>query len=322
MACFAACTLSSRNGNWSSCQTPSQPLRRSVWKNSNVSTRCTEPTTMSSSQPRKLSLTSIAKSLPGVDAELGRVGRGLQPVERVPEVEQHAEVVAAGLLDGEQRPGRVREDDLVARLARLVLDHELDLRVRAAELAQRVHGVRPDVVVVDLEGVVPAVLAEPELDVVAAELEGQLRRLVEQGERLRAHRRVGVGDRALDVLAVVDLRRDRHRAEVVPGERRPDVVERAVEARERPVQVDHRQVADGAGLVDLLDQPDRVAVALRGVAVDVRREVPDAGAEDREVAHEGMCSVRVGAARELFRTVWSCTRPVKHDGTPAARRIP
>ena len=57
-------TLSSRNGNWSSCQTPSQLFLRSVWKNSNVSTRCTEPTTMSSSQPRKLSLTSIANSRP------------------------------------------------------------------------------------------------------------------------------------------------------------------------------------------------------------------------------------------------------------------
>ena len=43
---------------------PSQLFLRSVWKNSNVSTRCTEPTTMSSSQPRKLSLTSIANSRP------------------------------------------------------------------------------------------------------------------------------------------------------------------------------------------------------------------------------------------------------------------
>src|SRR6185437_4419851 len=64
IAAFAASTLSSRNGNWSSCQTPSQLFLRRVWKNSNVSTRCTEPTTMSSSQPRKLSLTSIANSLP------------------------------------------------------------------------------------------------------------------------------------------------------------------------------------------------------------------------------------------------------------------
>ena len=165
-------------GTGRAARRPSQLFLRRVWKNSKVSTRCTEPTTMSSSQPRKLSLTSIANSRPCVDAQLRGVGRGLQPVQRVAEVQQDAEVVQADLLDGQQGAGRVREDDLVTRLARLVLDHELDLRVGADQLAQPVDGQLPDVVVVDLERVVPAVLAEPQLDVVAAQLLGQLGGLV------------------------------------------------------------------------------------------------------------------------------------------------
>ena len=108
---------------------------------------------------------------------------------------------------------------------------------------------------------------------------------LQQRERLRADGRVGVGDRALDVVPVVDLRGDRDGPQPVAVQRRLDVVEGAVEAGERPVEVDHRQVADGPGLVDLLQQADRRAVALGGVAVLVGGEVPDAGAEDRQVTH-------------------------------------
>ena len=75
------------------------------------------------------------------------------------------------------------------------------------------------------------------------------------------------------------------------AKRRPYVVQGAVEAGERPVQVHDRQVADRAGLVDLLQQPDRRAVALGRVAVLVGGEVPDACAEDRQVTHrEGSVS--------------------------------
>ena len=51
---------------------------------------------------------------------------------------------------------------------------------RRDELAQAVDGQLPDVVVVDLERVVPAVLAGPQLHVVAAEFLGQLGGLVQQ----------------------------------------------------------------------------------------------------------------------------------------------
>ena len=54
---------------------------------------------------RKLSLTSMREQLAVVDAQLGRIGRRLHPVQRVAEVEEHAEVVAAGRLDAEQRSG-------------------------------------------------------------------------------------------------------------------------------------------------------------------------------------------------------------------------
>ena len=45
------------------------------------------------------------------------------------EVEQDAQIVQTDLLNTEQGAGRVREDDLVTRLAWLVFDHELDLGV-------------------------------------------------------------------------------------------------------------------------------------------------------------------------------------------------
>ena len=57
------------------------------------------------------------------------------------------------------------------------------------ELPQTVDGQLPHVVVVHLERVVPAVLTEPQLDVVAAEFLGQLGGLVEQREGLGPDRR-------------------------------------------------------------------------------------------------------------------------------------
>ena len=118
--------------------------------------------------------------------------------------------------------------------------------MRADELAQAIHGQLPDVVIVHLEGIVPAVLAEPELDVVTAQLLGQLGRLVQQLQRLGANRGVWIGDRALDVVTVVDLRRDSDN-QLVALERRLDVVQRPLVPGERPVQVDDDgQVADRA----------------------------------------------------------------------------
>src|SRR4029077_2305501 len=113
------------------------------------------------------------KQTAGIDAQLRRIGRCLEAVHGVTEVQQDAEIVQTYLLNSQQRTGRIWEDDLIARLPRLVLDHELDLRMGRDELTEAIDRQLPDVVVVHLERIVPAVLAEPQLDVVAAELPGQ-----------------------------------------------------------------------------------------------------------------------------------------------------
>ncbi|GAA4670680.1 hypothetical protein Prum_073110 [Phytohabitans rumicis] len=119
---------------------------------------------------------------------------------------------------------------------------------------------------------------------------------------MRPYGRVGVGDGALDEVAVVDLRGDRHGAQPVAFQRRPDVVERAVEAGERPVEVDDGQVADGAGAVDLFEEADGRPVAFGGIAVLVGGEVPDASAEDRRVTHDSdSILVRVGRVSLWWR---------------------
>src|SRR5215211_4661823 len=220
-----------------------------------------------------------------VNAQLRSVRWGFQPVEGMAEVEQDAEVVLPHLLDGQQRAGCVREDDLVTWLARLVFDHELDLRVRGDEFAQSVDCQLPDVVIVDLERIVPAVLTEPELDVVAAEVLGQLGGFVQQFQRLGTDGRVRVGDRALDVIAVVDLRGDGYRTQVVALERSLYVVQRALETGKGPVQIDHGKVAHGSSPIDLLQQADFRPVAFGRVTVLVGGEMPDPSTEKRQVTH-------------------------------------
>jgi hypothetical protein len=54
-------------------------------------------------------------------------------------------------------------------------------------------------------------------------------------------------------------------------------------AEEGPVEID-REVAHLAGEVDRLDDVARFAVTVGGIAVDIGREVPDAGAEF-EISH-------------------------------------
>jgi hypothetical protein len=201
------------------------------------------------------------------------------------EVQQDAQIVQSDLLDAQQRASRIRKDDLVTRLPRFVLDHELDLGVSPDQFAQPIDRELPDVVVVDLEWIVPTVLAEPELDVVAVQFLCQFSGFIEELQRLGSDRRVRVGDRSLHVVAVVDLRSDGDGAEPVALQGRADIVQRPLESGKRPVQIDDGQVTDRASLVDLLQQPDRGAVALRGVAVLVGGKVPDTRAENRHLTH-------------------------------------
>ena len=85
------------------------------------------------------------------------------------EIEQDADIGQADLLDAEQGAGDRVEAHVHARLARLVLDDEFEVGVLAGQLADAVERVLPQRAVIDLEGIVPAVLARPELDVVGAE---------------------------------------------------------------------------------------------------------------------------------------------------------
>ena len=70
-----------------------------------------------------------------VDEQLRRRGRRLAAEQGVTEVEQDADVVDAHLLDAERGLGGGVPDHLVARLARLVLDDELEVGVGQRELA-------------------------------------------------------------------------------------------------------------------------------------------------------------------------------------------
>src|SRR4030095_13417381 len=64
-----------------------------------------------------------------VDAQLSVVGRSFEDVHGMAEVEQDAQVVQPNLLDGQQGTRRIRKDDLVTGVARLVIYHEFYLRM-------------------------------------------------------------------------------------------------------------------------------------------------------------------------------------------------
>ena len=87
-----------------------------------------------------------------IDAQLRGVGGCLQAVRGMAEVEQNSQIVESHLLYREQGAGGVREDDLVPRFARLVLDHEVDFGMSPDQLTQPIDCQLPDIVVVHLEG--------------------------------------------------------------------------------------------------------------------------------------------------------------------------
>src|SRR5579859_6326274 len=75
--------------------------------------------------------------------------------------------------------------------------------------------VRPDLAVINLEGVVVPVLSGPELDVVTPELSCDADGLADQVEGPRSYCGVGVGERAPAELAGVDLRGDADSSQAV-----------------------------------------------------------------------------------------------------------
>ena len=118
------------------------------------------------------------------------------------------DVGQADLLDAEQRAGHRVVAHVHARLAGLVLDDELEVGVLAGELPTPSIERLPQRAVVDLERVVPAVLAGPELDVVGAEVPHHSGCLGDQIVGEPAHAGIGVGERPTRENPGVDLRGD------------------------------------------------------------------------------------------------------------------
>src|SRR5262249_23093784 len=103
-------------------------------------------------------------------------------------------------------------------------------------------------------------------------------------------------------------------------QRLTDLLVAEVAAEERVVKVDDGQVADFPGEVDRVEDRPRVAVAVRGVAVDVGCEVPDPGPETL-VAHDvlilsaGIARVR-GRGRRTQPGAGAGVVPAPLPGTP------
>src|SRR5665647_2296391 len=214
-----------------------------------------------------------------VDGELGGVGRRLASVKRMAEVEKDADVGQVDLLQGEQRARHRVVAHVDARLTRLVLDDELEVRVLLRELRDPVHRHLPQLVVVDLERVVPAVLAGPELHVGRTKLTHDARRLGDEVMGCPPHPRIGVGERAAREASRVHLGRDPDHGQVVLGEPCLDLAQRCITTREGVVEVDDAQVPHLTCPVDHVEHADRLGVPVGGVPVDVAGKLPDPGTE-------------------------------------------
>ncbi len=244
-----------------------------------------------------------------VDEQLSCVRRRLAAVQRMPEVQQHAHIVESDLLDTENRSsGRVPRH-LHAWLARLVFDRDAQIRVGRRQIAHAIDCESPQIVMVDLEGVVPAILPGPDLEVLPVECAHDLRGLVHELEGLRANARVRVGKRALAEAAKVDLGGDPGDKEVVGPQRIAHLVDGDA-GREGIGNINGGQLTHLTGAFDHLQSADRWRVAVGGIAVDVAGEVPQAGTEGRVVGHAfssgwvGVNRERATATRQWVLTCW------------------
>src|SRR3546814_17965659 len=74
------------------------------------------------------------------------------------------------LLDAEQGASHRAVTQAYARFARFVFDDEFEIRILAGKLSEAIQRMFPQGAVVNLEGIGPAVLSGPELDIVGAEI--------------------------------------------------------------------------------------------------------------------------------------------------------
>src|SRR3954470_8825955 len=100
--------------------------------------------------------------------EVGRKGWLLARVKSVGEVYRHAEVRRAGLRYGEKRRCSITKQAVGTRLIRLVLDADPAVRIMFGDGPDPGNFPVPDLLVVQLEAVIKAVLAEPDRHEVGA----------------------------------------------------------------------------------------------------------------------------------------------------------
>ena len=174
-----------------------------------------------------------------INGQLGAVSSRFAAHDGVTEIEQDAHIWQADLLDAEQGAGNRAEAHANAGLARLVFDDELQVRVFAGELPNAVERMLPQGAVIDLEGVVPPILAWPQFDVVCAKIPDLLAGFGYQFMRTAPDTRVRVGERSFDELARVNLRRDADDTELVTIQRFLHLRVGEVTAEEGIVDVDH-----------------------------------------------------------------------------------
>ena len=99
--------------------------------------------------------------------QLNDFRRRLFRVERMPQVDDQANVIDTHLLYRQQRSRRTAEGDVRTRLFRFVLNRKLHRGSRFCNSLHAAYGVIPELHVICLKGIIEAVLARPELDIVS-----------------------------------------------------------------------------------------------------------------------------------------------------------
>ena len=157
-----------------------------------------------------------AEQLAAPDGHRRRGRRMLAGHQHVAEVEGDAEIRQADVGDSEQRVRHRADQRHPARVARLVLDADPDVRVPSGDPAEAVDLHLPERPVVGLEGVVEPVRSHPQDDMVDALRRGEVDRLARDPDRRLARGGVGMREGAEDELRPVP-------AQVERGDREPGI---------------------------------------------------------------------------------------------------
>src|SRR2546429_69697 len=87
--------------------------------------------------------------------------------ERMPQVDDQSNIIDTHVLYCQQRPRCTAESDMSTRLFRFVLNCKLHRGSRFCNSLHTAYGVIPELHVICLKGIIEAVLARPELDIVS-----------------------------------------------------------------------------------------------------------------------------------------------------------